>query len=529
MSRTIKLFSAIFLLVIIENASSQNTFQKTYGGNINFFSGKPGLSTSDGGYILLGGSSSALSACSLIKTDVHGDTLWTRSYKIGRGTEGNSVVPTFDDGYLITGKYNDQWNVDHLCLIKTNYEGNLVWMKALSYDDFSVGVFVEQTLDHGYVILESRPDLNSRYFICLIKIDNDGNVLWSKNYSNGWDVGGSAVHQTNDGGFIISGNYYPNEFNYGGYLIKTNSYGDTLWTRVYGGTNNGFSSVQQTSDGGYITVGSIFTSGSDSGDVFLVKTKSNGYPLWLKTYGGTGREQGKCVQQTLDGGYIIVGETTSINPGSRDIYIIKTDVNGDTLWTKTYGGTGMNDGNSILQTSDGGYIIAGSMSGGNAGVGGPCFIKTDSLGSSGCNESSSITITGIPVTPIWVSLTYVGAGFNPFDAPTAIVSNGGIVNTICSHIGINEITRQENIISVFPNPAKNDFTIKINNSKKNSEIVIYNMFGKEVMSSKFSGNRVEITNANLENGIYLLKLLNEDKYYVEKLIIQKDQQDVYKK
>ncbi|MCG2676856.1 hypothetical protein L6304_06800, partial [bacterium] len=144
---------------------------------------------------------------------------------------------------------------------------------------------------------------------------------------------------------------------------------DTLWTKTYGG--KGFdegSSVQQTSDGGYIIAG---CTGSFAGrwlDVYLVRTDANGNALWTKTYGGKDIDGGSSVQQTSDGGYIIAGYTESFGAGGQDVYLIRTDANGNALWTKTYGGKDNDGGSSVQQTSDGGYIIAGCT--GSFGAGG---------------------------------------------------------------------------------------------------------------------------------------------------------------
>jgi hypothetical protein len=179
---------------------------------------------------------------------------------------------------------------------------------------------------------------------------------WSKTYDNNIDVVWS-VQQTSDGGYIIVGetrSFDDDDFDV--YLVKTDSDGDMLWNRTFGGDgwDRGYY-VQQTNDGGYIIVGETHSFSAGYGDIYLVKTDSDGDMLWNKTYGGTQSDYGYCVQQTNDGGYIITGG------GWDDVYLVKTDSDGDMLWNKTYGGTqGDDSGRSVRQTSDGGYIIAGS-------------------------------------------------------------------------------------------------------------------------------------------------------------------------
>src|SRR5205823_392934 len=142
--------------------------------------------------------------------------------------------------------------------------------------------------------------------------------------------------------------------------IKADSIGDTLWTRTFGGPSFDFiHGIHQTSDGGYILTGHTYSFSAGEPDVYLIRTDSSGDSLWTKTFGGLGFDDGVSVQQTTDGGYIIVGVTNLFTPDSGDVYLMKTDSSGNVLWTRTYGGTGNDIGYSVQQNADGGYIIAG--------------------------------------------------------------------------------------------------------------------------------------------------------------------------
>tara|TARA_B100001250_G_scaffold267756_1_gene230985 strand:- start:6 stop:812 length:807 start_codon:yes stop_codon:yes gene_type:complete len=184
---------------------------------------------------------------------------------------------------------------------------------------------------------------------------------WEKTFGGIGNDEGYSVQQNTDGGYIVCGR--TESFGNGWsdvWLIKTDVNGDTLWTNTFGGTSTdeGYS-VQQTNDGGYIICGWTESSGNGNKDVYLVKTDDNGDSLWTKTFGGTGNDEGYSVQQTNDGGYIICGYTESFGNGGYDVWLIKTDGNGIEQWNQLFGGTGYDVGYSVQQTIDGGYIIAG--------------------------------------------------------------------------------------------------------------------------------------------------------------------------
>ena len=214
--------------------------------------------------------------------------------------------------------------------------------------------------------MKSKRRIYSKIFLyllvlCLIIFRNNyslGNE-WSKTFGGEEDEQGYSVHQTTDGGFIIVG--VTSSFGAGKndvYLIKTDKNGNEQWSKTFGGEEDDIGySVQQTTDRGFIIVGSTKSSGAGENDVYLIKTDENGNEQWSKTFGGSDFDLGSSVQQTADGGYVIVGLTASFSSEWYIVYLIKTDENGNEQWYKTFGIQDDNWGLSVEQTADSGFII----------------------------------------------------------------------------------------------------------------------------------------------------------------------------
>jgi hypothetical protein len=396
-------------------------WSKTYGGyNQDYaFSIQP---TSDGGYIITGLTSSFGAGGDdvyLVKTDANGNAIWTRTFGGPYEDWGRSVKQTKDGGYIIAG-WTTSFGAGNrdVYLIKTDGNGNALWTKTFGGTNEERGYFVQQTPEEGYIVVGTTWSFGAGGGdVYLIKTDANGNALWTRTYGgSGYDFCRS-IQVTPDSGFVLTGQ--TSSFGHGGwdvYLIKTNKNGDAIWTRTYGGPDDDLGcSVGLTSDGGYIITGGAKSFGGINWDVYIVKTDSVGNAIWAKLFGGSGEERCHEVQETSDGGYIAFGFTSSFGSGNYDVYLIKTDANGNTLWTKTWGGYAWDMGEGIKGTSDGEYIMCGYTESFGAGGGDFWVIKT-----------KPTTVIEHDVGPLQIlcplDTIYVGS----ITTPVAVIKNFGL-------------------------------------------------------------------------------------------------------
>jgi hypothetical protein len=308
---------------------------------------------------------------------------WDRTYGENSSDLANSVCATSDGGYIFAG-YTRSFTADSsdVYLVKIDSLGGVEWYRLLGGEDYDDAKSVQQTSDGGFILAGRTRSFgagsNDMY---VIRTNSQGDTLWTRTYGGTNSDAAESVRQTNDGGYIIAGDSRPIGSTLAEmYLVKTDSLGDTLWTRTFGGSDDRVAySAQQTTDAGYIIAGCNPIYGGNEYDAYLVKTDSTGDMLWTRTYGGIDRDGAVSVLQTAGGGYIVTGYTRSFGAGDSDIWIINTDDNGDTLWTRTYGSEENEYSTSMQQTMDGGYVIAG----GKGTYGGETdlfLIKIDSMG-----------------------------------------------------------------------------------------------------------------------------------------------------
>jgi len=221
----------------------------------------------------------------------------------------------------------------------------------------------------------------------LVKTDSAGNQLWNKTYGGDNDECYSMV-QTSDGGYALAGRTHLGNSDF--WLVKTDSTGYMEWNKFYGGTGSDeANSLIQTSDGGYALAGQTVSYGANyiAIDYYLVKTDASGNMQWNKTYGGGNWDRARSMIQTSDGGYALAGDTGFYSADDSDIWLVKTDSFGNQLWNRTYGGAGDDECSSIVQTQDGGYAFAGFTYSSGAGLADIWLVKTGSSGAAQWNKT----------------------------------------------------------------------------------------------------------------------------------------------
>jgi hypothetical protein len=408
----------------------------------------------------------------LVKTDGTGNFLWGKTYGGTDYEVAGSTQQTSDGGFIIAGTTRSfgygEYNL-HYYLVKTDASGNLSWSKTYGGSKGkSEGGGVLQTRDGGYIMAGTTNSfgvgtLSNWMNTYVVKTDANGNLLWSRTYGGiGYD-GAGFIQQTTDGGYIIAGgtsNSFGFTFQHA-YLLKIDDSGNLSWSKAYTGVTQYPQavaySVQQTTDGGYILAGTAAIYANNQGDALLIKTDASGNVLWGKDIGSAigpngGTEYAGMVMQTADGGYAFGGGSTKSSPGGGNwnYYLVKLDGNGNLGWSKVYGGPddpanftqNAVQGTSFGLTTDGGFVMTGVFSVYNydsnwtliANKSMWYVVKTDSYGNAaGCLTDTDI-INVIDIAPTATDVaTQVTIPDTQVDIPATIVTNQTpVVNFLCT-------------------------------------------------------------------------------------------------
>jgi len=363
------LFIAIVLSLQYLYAHAPDTlWTKTYGGNYTDI-GRSVIQTADRGFILVGytGSFGAqMYDYYIVKTDANGDTLWTKRYGGQYRDEAYSVAQALDYGYIMSGWSSSFASGRNIWVVRLDSLGDTLWAKLHKGQGYSWGWCVRELLERNTYVVSGHDGGSA----LLLKLNQNGDTLWARHYGNGCLY---HYQQTMDSGFIAVGDLFPSNLLF---LLKTDKDGNSVWTKTYAANAyNGGYCLRMTSDGGYIIAG--YTRDTSNYDMYVLKTNSNGDTLWTRVLGGTDNEEAYTITEAEDHGYIAAGYTGSFGAGSYDMWLVKFDSLGDTLWTKTIGDTSLQLAYTIQKITDGGYIVLGQTRSQGAGLDDFYLVKLD--------------------------------------------------------------------------------------------------------------------------------------------------------
>jgi len=498
---------------------------------------------------------------------------WQKSFGGSSSDKAYTVQQTTDGGYVLAG---ESWSTDgdvsgnhgngknDYWITKLDSNGNLQWQKCLGGSDYEVAYSIQQTADGGYVIagysyssdgnVTGIHGTNEDYWI--VKLDNSGNLQWQKCLGGSYGEQANSIKQTTDGGYIVAGSSQSvdgdvtgvhlngglSSFDY--WVVKLDNYGNLEWQKAVGGSDYDYaSSIQQTADGGYVVAG--YTKSIDGDvtgfhgglfyDFWIVKLDNSGNLQWQKCLGGGDWDQANSINQTLDGGYVIAGYTKSIdgdvtgNHGGSDFWIVKLDNGGNLLWQKCMGGSYNDVATSIQQTMDGEYVVAGyttstdgDVTGHHGGVYDFWIVKLNNTGALQWQKtlggSNGETANSIQQT---ADGGYVVAGSgSSIDGDGTVHQGGGdywIVKLNSSAIGLKE--NDSLSFNIYPNPTKE--SIRLVNLPLGSTITITDISGKTVCRSINNNTQIIISTSTFANGVYIIKVENNGEFANKKLLVIK--------
>ncbi len=306
--------------------------------------------------------------------------MWCKNYMGNTINGGRLIEATNDNGFIVVGERWIQDSVNLVLLLKLDSNGNTLWCKSFEQGDW-FPTNVKQTLDGGYILAfrSATPGASS-----VVKTDSNGNIDWSKEFAFGIAVNLLDVNRTFDGGYILTGYVMGSSFS-NILLLRIDSLGNSIWAKRYGGSipfkSEEGNKVIQTSDEGFVVLGNSFYNGYQNDSLYVIKTNSSGNLIWAKNYGG--------INNMIDGFGIValnnnecaivssIKDTSTYYEGPS---LIRLNENGDTLWTKTFTtGTNSVTSKSLALTNDNGFLIGSHYTGNNGDIG-FYLVKTDSNG-----------------------------------------------------------------------------------------------------------------------------------------------------
>jgi hypothetical protein len=511
-------FLFIILLIAASDAAfPQSTFQILFGGP-NEERAQTAFETFDGNYLINGASTSYGSGSAdgvFIKCDVQGNILSSFYYGTSDYENPEYAIETYDQGLVAAGR-RGLGPVSAL-LYKTDAAGTLLWSKSYGTITQNEGfTHVSETNNHDLVM--TGVSVSATRDILFVRTDEMGDTLATKVYEAPESENAGCVIQTSDGNFVICGRKVYSISGSDGMMMKIDPDGNVLWSYVYGDSLwEELFSVIELSDGSLIAAGATVSSGAGNYDVLLLHTDSAGIPLWSVAYGGTSIDASYDVHETSDGDLLVSGYTESFGAGhsrgndSTNIFLMKTDIAGNLLWLHTYGDGKQDEAFRCGVCSDGGYIIPGFTTS-YILVDSTQFyiIKTDNNGFSGCHETVAapvVTPFAMPYSPVSFTLR---SGMLVNNQPLTTAAFTTINNDAC----LISYAEQNKSIDTpgfkIITQADNSLISILFEQKYSGNVYLTNLSG-QLLVNKFCRNTAsfELSVAGIDAGIYFVWLVDE--------------------
>ncbi|MBL7938359.1 MAG: T9SS type A sorting domain-containing protein [Flavobacteriales bacterium] len=436
---------------------------------------------------------------------VAGQITFERTYGGIGGDIGFSVEQTTDNGYALFGvTWNGTAGSTDMYLVKTDEYGTEQWSNTYGSVNQDMGYTARQTNDGGFILCGMVGSFGSDS-LTLVRTDANGDPLWARQYpgSLGRDIGYS-VQETSDGGFAVCGFTENVGTAEDVYLVRTDANGDTLWTRTVdlGNSEVGWS-LRQTDDDGFIVLANRFTFADPEGDIYLIRFDASGDTLWTRTIIAPGVDESHGLAITANGGFILVGGN---GYPSRDILLVRTDEFGMEQWRRTYATTGDEMAIDVQEMEDGGFICAGRKENLLTSEIQMHLLRTDPDGDilwertfqQGIfSEANSLDRTS--------DGGFVMLGYTVDTLDGAAYTDMYLVKTDGSgYASVSTPTGETNPVFVFPNPTAELVQLDAGTVHLTS-VTLFDATGRPVLNRTFTGvSMAELTVGHLSDGAYML-------------------------
>lgn len=481
--------NSIALVLLANIGFAQINFQWTYS-SVGYERGRAVVEKHDSsGFVMAGVTSTGGPGTSdvyVVEVDSLGQHLQTKVSGSANVDWAYELIRTPGKGYAFVGTTNGSGNGGYdVYFGKLDSLLNVEWIKTIGGSDWDLAYSLDLTQDSGYILAGETYSFGAgEKDMYLVRLNATGDTLWTRTYGGAEDDWAKEVITLHDGGFAVLGtteSFGAGKEDY--YLVRTDGYGDTVWTKTYGDTTyDSGSSLVQLADSNIVMLGTSDSpmSFADLKDFWALKVDTNGVEIWNKFFGTPGDEYGEAVTPIGTGHIALAGYGGS--GGAEDVVWYAIDNGGWYQTGGTIGGLDREFAYDIAATSDKGFVLSGVSETYGNGLSSAYLIKIDSL------YQSSVMI-------------------NDFNDTFAV--------------SISEVENYKQDFAVFPIPASYSLNVEIPNSLNGPfTISLFDIYGAQVMSENFTRNQTSIVIGKLANGIYLLRLRDAKGVLIEKTIVK---------